>query len=222
MVDEQKFLYLFPEHVRKDERGVLQLDWGAEPSPFGRARATDFNEAADKITVRRKALTAAECARVVALGEALPPAQGTLERGNTAQYRSSTIAWIEPEQDAHWLYHRLGILFHEANSRYRFALTGLAEALQYTVYGTGGKFDWHIDVGPGSTSGRKLSVSILLSADEEYEGGGLEFLNANREDSEVGIGTALFFPSYMAHRVTPISRGTRRSLVAWGYGPTFR
>ncbi len=222
MSTEQKFLYVFPERVERNEQGVLSLDWGAERTPFGRERPIEFNGSANEISVRQKALTSKECAKVMALGGARPPVAAALERGNTVDYRASTITWIEPDEDAQWLYHRLGVLFHEANLRYRFALTGLVEALQYTVYGPGDKFDWHIDLGPGTISGRKLSVSILLSAEGEYEGGGLEFMNAGANRSAIAEGAAVFFPSYMAHRVAPVSRGVRRSLVAWAYGPTFR
>ncbi|MGE0875862.1 MAG: 2OG-Fe(II) oxygenase [Burkholderiales bacterium] len=222
MSTEQRFLYLFPEQVRRNERGVFQLDWGAERSPFHLDRGIDYNPAVNEIVVRHKALSAAECAKVMALGEARTPVTATLERGHAVEYRASTIRWIEPDEDAQWLYHRLGILFHEVNRHFRFDLIGLPEALQYTVYGPGDKFEWHIDIGPGTISGRKLSVSILLSADADYEGGGLDFLNAGGDRSGIGIGTAIFFPSYMAHRVAPVTRGTRRSLVAWGYGPSFR
>jgi PKHD-type hydroxylase len=222
MSTDQRFLYLFPEQVQQNERGVLQLGWGSEKSPFQRDRAIDYNDATNEIAVRHKALSASECAKVIALGEARKPVVATLERGHAVEYRASTIRWIEPDADAQWLYHRLGVLFHEMNRMFRFELVGLAEALQYTVYGPGDKFDWHIDLGPGTISGRKLSVSILLSADADYEGGGLDFLNAGGDRSGIGIGTAIFFPAYMAHRVAPVTRGTRRSLVAWGYGPTFR
>lgn len=221
MSADQRFLYLFPEQIRQAD-GVLKLDWGAEPSPFQRDRSLQVNNAANEIAVRHKALSASECAKVIALGEARPPVSAALERGHAVEYRTSTIRWIEPDADAHWLYHRLGVLFHEVNRHFRFDLIGLAEALQYTAYGPGDKFDWHIDLGPGSISARKLSVSILLSADADYEGGGLEFLNAGGDRSAIGAGTAIFFPSYMAHRVAPVTRGMRRSLVAWGYGPTFR
>lgn len=204
-----------------DARGVLQLDWGAGATAFGRRLPIAYNDAANEISARQKALSAKDCARVVQLGDARPPVAAGLERGNAVEYRTSTIAWIEPDADAQWLYHRIAVLFQEANRRYGFELQGLVEALQYTVYGPGDKFDWHADLGPGTTSGRKLSMSILLSPDEDYDGGHLEFLDGGTR-SGVQAGTAVFFPSYMAHRVAPITRGVRRSLVAWAYGPTFR
>ncbi len=94
-------------------------------------------------------------------------------------------------------------------------------ALQYTVYGPGERFDWHMDLGPGPTSARKLSMTVQLSPPDDYAGGDLEFVG-NRHAAERELGAATIFPAYVGHRVTPVERGTRRSLVAWVYGPSFR
>jgi len=94
--------------------------------------------------------------------------------------------------------------------------------LQYTVYGPEQHFDWHMDLGPGATSTRKLSMTIQLSGNDDYTGGALEFVNAPAMHEARAMGAATFFPSYLAHRVTPVETGTRRSLVAWACGPAFR
>jgi PKHD-type hydroxylase len=114
------------------------------------------------------------------------------------------------------------MLFLEANRRYGFELTGLVEELRYTVYGPGDKFEWHVDLGPDTVSGRKLSLTVQLSERDEYEDGELEFINVPRSGKPLELGTAVFFPSYMLHRVKPVRSGVRRSLVTWGYGPSFR
>lgn len=222
MSQEQTLQYLFPTRVQPGEGASVALDWGGVPSPFGVPHALEPNPALNRITLRQQALSSKDCARVVALGESAPLAAATLERGHAAHYRASTVSWIAPSPATHWLFHRVGLLFLEINRAYRFELLGLAEALQYTVYHPGDHFDWHMDLGPGTVSARKLSVSILLSADDEYTGGGLEFLHTTGSANDLGQGTAVFFPSYMAHRVSPVTQGTRRSLVAWAYGPTFR
>ncbi len=222
MSQPQTLQYLFPTRVQKGEGASLQLDWGGEPSPFGARRELEPNGALNRITLRHNALSSKDCARVIALGESAPPISAALERGHSAHYRTSTVAWIEPTPDTHWLFHRLGLVFLEVNRAYGFELVGFAEALQFTVYHPGDHFDWHMDLGPGSVSGRKLTVSVLLSADGDYEGGDLEFLHTTGNPDDLKQGTAVFFPSYMAHRVAPVTRGIRRSLVAWAYGPTFR
>jgi PKHD-type hydroxylase len=215
-------LYLFPERIEKTASGKPALRWAQGAKPFGSSTQVDANSAVHEVLVMPQVFTAGECQRVRALGDALQPVTAQLERGNAAEYRTSAVAWIEPQPEAHWLYHRLGMLFLEANRRYRFELTGFMEALQYTVYGPADKFDWHIDLGPDSISARKLSVSVLLNDPAEYEGGKLEFLNVPRSGEALPAGSAVFFPSYMTHRVAPMTRGVRRSLVAWGYGPAFK
>ena len=215
-------LYLFPERLEKTASGKPALHWARGAKPFSAQVQLAINTAVHEVLVMPQALSADECRRICELGDALQPVRAQLERGNTAEYRASKIAWIEPRPEAHWLFHRLGMLFLEANRRYGFQLVGFVEALQYTVYGAADKFDWHVDLGPDSISGRKLSLSVLLNETGEYEGGSLEFLNVPRSGQPLPAGAAVFFPSYMTHRVTPVASGVRRSLVAWGYGPPFR
>ena len=172
-----------------------------------------------------QALSAAECAQVVALGESTAHQRaGVNQRDDLASrdYRISDIAWIEPAPPAQWLFHRLGMLFLTVNRSYGLELSGFAEGLQYTCYGPGQYFHWHGDLGAGSTSLRKLSLTIQLSDPADYDGGELQFHGAADLPVARALGSATFFPSYLAHQVAPITRGLRRSLVAWAYGPAFR
>jgi PKHD-type hydroxylase len=156
----------------------------------------------------------------VALGVSLAAVDAGVEKGEN-RYRVGRISWIEPTADAAWIFHRLGLAFLEANRDYGFELIGFADALQYTVYGPGERFDWHMDLGPGRTSARKLSMTVQLSPPDDYAGGDLEFVG-NTHGAERERGSATIFPAYVGHRVSPVKRGTRRSLVAWAYGPSFR
>jgi PKHD-type hydroxylase len=215
-------LYRFPERLENAGDGTSALQWPSGTHAFGSQPAVDSNPAVNEVLVLPAAMGVEECTRAALLGESSKAMTAAVERGHAVDYRASTIAWIEPRPDAHWLYHRLAALFLEANRRYRFDMLGFADALQYTVYGPQGRFDWHTDLGSSTTSARKLSVSILLNAESEYQGGRLEFFNIARSQDALPAGTAVFFPSYLMHRVSSIARGTRRSLVAWGYGPPFR
>jgi PKHD-type hydroxylase len=110
---------------------------------------------------------------------------------------------------------------------FNFDISSLHENLQYTEYDESyqGRYDWHFDVGEGPLNcGRKLSVSIQLSDPSEYDGGDLQFsLDGDRTViAEKDQGTMIIFPSYLRHRVTPVTRGARRSLVTWITGPPFR
>lgn len=219
-----RVLYRFPERLAAAPGGAAALQWRGGEQAFGSSDTPEPNSALNEVLVLPAALTVEECTRVTALGESFRAikAEAEVERGHAVEFRVSTIAWIEPQPSAHWLYHRMAELFLAANGKFRFEIDGLVDALQYTVYGPQGQFDWHTDLGSGAISTRKLSLSLLLNAETEYEGGRLEFMNAARGSEGLPAGSAVFFPAYMVHRVSAITRGTRRSLVAWGYGPPFR
>ena len=144
--------------------------------------------------------SAEECERIVALGESLAAVDAGVEKGEN-RYRVGRISWIEPNDDAAWIFHRLGLAFLEANRDYGFELIGFADALQYTVYGPGERFDWHMDLGPGRTSARKLSMTVQLSPQDDYAGGDLEFVG-NTHAAERERGSATIFPAYVGHRVS--------------------
>jgi predicted 2-oxoglutarate/Fe(II)-dependent dioxygenase YbiX len=108
-----------------------------------------------------------------------------------------------------------------------FDLTGFVpddEAIFLTYRGgSNDHYDWHVDIGEGSTASRKLGFTVQLSASDEYEGGDLEF---HAFPSDRGVfrrkGMLLVFPAFWLHRVTPMKRGTRRAIVGWVHGPSFR
>jgi PKHD-type hydroxylase len=218
---ERALIYLLPSDVSTSVAGALSLSWPTGEQPFGHRRAMHENDALQTIRLQPDALNPEECAAVIALGEARPRMPGRVEVGEST-YRASHIAWIEPQDATAWLFHRVGMLFALANRHFGFELCGLLDAIQYTSYGPGEHFDWHMDLGPGQTSARKLSLTIQLSESGAYSGGDLEFINAGSGPEARMQGAATFFPSYLAHRVTPIASGLRRSLVAWACGDAFR
>lgn len=110
-----------------------------------------------------------------------------------------------------------------------------AEACQFTVYDSKQKqhYDWHTDgIQDETNTCRKISTSILLNDPSEYEGGDLLFknyiphydkgdkiLNTNKIKQQ---GTIITFPSFVMHKVTPVTKGTRYSLVIWHRGENFK
>lgn len=217
---EMSLIYLLPESAQPGPDGNPVLRWPAGADPFDAPAAIEENPSHATVQIVSRAFSPEECARIVALGEAGEAVSATTEK--VTGYRSSAITWIQPTKEARWLYHRIGLLFLQANRAYRFALTGLAEPLQYARYGESGHFEWHSDLGVRGTSGRKLSLTIQVSAADSYDGGGLEFLTLVSRSTPRDPGTAIIFPSYLAHRVAPVTRGQRCSLVAWAYGPALR
>lgn len=134
--------------------------------------------------------------------------------------RSSDVAWLSGNksvQDILWKY------VHAANENvFNFQVENICD-IQFTEYHAtkGGHYDWHIDVNWNGDDerDRKLSVTVQLSGQDEYEGGGFEFLECETPDASSRLkGTVLVFPSYLQHRVLPITSGTRKSLVAWFEG----
>ena len=84
-----------------------------------------------------------------------------------------------------------------------------------------GHYDWHLDYG-SAFSNRKISFSIQLSDPSEYDGGVLEIAGMPSNEETQKKGTIILFPSYVRHRVTPVTRGTRYCIVGWVHGPHFR
>ena len=128
-----------------------------------------------------------------------------------------------PEPAIRWFYERMGAAAKAVNRNYQFDLTGFQEAIQFMVYSHigGAHFRWHLDVGPSSP--RKLSLTLQLSDPGHYEGGDLQFFTGDIvRTAPRDRGVLIGFPSYMVHQVTPVTAGTRKSIVAWVTGPQFR
>ena len=98
--------------------------------------------------------------------------------------------------------------------------------LQYTMYhgSDNGHYDWHVDVdyNPQKKYTTKLSLTIQLSDENDYEGGEFQALDIDISPNLKKRGSLIMFPSWLNHRVTPVTSGTRKSLVAWFHGPMWR
>jgi len=175
----------------------------------------------------QNAFTPTELDRIEAYGDSLEPMKAEIagRKENTEHLRISRTAWIERRAQIEWLYDRIEQAVLELNSRfYKYDLYGLMESFQYTVYESseGGHYDWHCDTGK-TAEARKISLTLQLSEPSAYEGGDLILeAGAGPFRSHKGRGTLVAFPSYMMHRVTPVTKGTRKSLVVWVSGPQFR
>lgn len=114
----------------------------------------------------------------------------------------------------------------QANQVWNFDLISVPESIQYTEYydTAEGHYDWHQDIGPGSASLRKVSITVQLSEADEYEGGDLEMWQGGSSvcTAPRGAGVVFIFPSYMMHRVTKVTKGTRRSFVLWVGGQHYK
>lgn len=121
------------------------------------------------------------------------------------------------------LFHKILYQVHYANTNaFDFELSGIYHDLQVLKYThqTQQHYDWHIDISGGPAYGRKISYIIQLSDESEYEGGDLEVFDGNSHIAPKKQGTVIMFPSYICHRVSPVTKGTRWSLVIWIQGST--
>ena len=163
---------------------------------------------------------------IIKLGDSLPLAPATLgDASVNDKVRISETGWMELNPETTFIYDALAYISRQLNGQFfDFDLFGFVEHLQYTVYrDNGGHYDWHTDRGDMNLSPRKLSLVLQLSDPSEYEGGDLElFTGLEPTKVEKRKGLVVAFPSFTLHRVTPVTSGTRRSLVVWLSGPKFR
>ena len=154
--------------------------------------------------------------------------------------RNSDLVWL----DDTWIYKELHPYVHEANRAAGWNFEwDRSESCQFTKYKLNQYYDWHNDAWkkPYSKSGpdygkiRKLSMTLQLTDGSEYEGGELEFDFRNydpymRDEAKHLIrakeilpkGSIIVFPSFVWHRVKPVTSGTRYSLVVWHLGKPFK
>jgi PKHD-type hydroxylase len=162
------------------------------------------------------------------LQDLYPYQDASIGADETSQFddsiRKSRIKWIHHDDRSWWIYDKLVRHIQEANRSWGFAINSIIDSIQYTeYYEDGGHYEWHMDVGDYPQNNRKISLTIQLSNPDNYEGGDLEFWlgkEPNKAPREQGF--AVLFPSYLMHRVTPITKGVRKSLVLWVGGDTFR
>ena len=138
--------------------------------------------------------------------------------------RNSKIKWW---YESHWVCsvfsHYIGI----ANKQqWEYDLNTLL-GIQVSKYeAPDGHYRWHSDYGTSQNSEftRKLSASLLLTDPSEYEGGDLEFIDyhGNNVFAPKQKGSIIVFDSRVPHRVTPVTKGLRYSLVTWIYGPKLK
>ena len=141
--------------------------------------------------------------------------------------RKSEIGWIKHNTETKFLFDKILEKTNQINKFYNFQLTGITEDIQFTSYSGNENehFDWHLDMGGGFKSRRKLSLVIQLSHEDDYEGGEL-LVDAGAKDGKPLVsckkqGSMIFFPSYLLHKVTPVTSGHRYSLVSWLSGQPY-
>ena len=145
-----------------------------------------------------------------------------------ADVRNNSIAWLNDKS----ISELLGEYVKHANvdGSWNFHLNSF-EVPQFSIYDVSQYYDWHVDMGveqPTDTAFRKLSISINLN--ETYIGGDFQVEEWGKPETDRVVtlapmrrtGAVCVFPSFINHRVTPVTAGTRYSLVGWFRGDMFK
>ena len=175
--------------------------------------------------------TPKQCEMIIAAGRAEPKQTAAvggnegLKKGRIdTKTRTSHISWI-PFKKMLNMYKDIETVMKTTNGNH-FGFDGMqiTELAQYTEYPEGGFYDWHVDNDVNflhEPPVRKISMTCLLSPESEFEGGDLELMDENKV-AKLKQGHAIFFASFIRHRVKPVIRGRRQSLVMWFGGTPFK
>jgi len=141
------------------------------------------------------------------------------------KHRDSYISWIDDQ----WVYNEIHPWINQANKNANWNFDwDWSEPAQFTKYKLNQYYHWHADQDASPNINgmiRKLSCSIQLCHPNEYEGGDLQFRTPNGEFTATEIkpkGSICVFPSFVTHRVTPVTSGIRQSLVMWNMGKPYK
>ena len=174
--------------------------------------------------------TPEQCQMIINAGRSEPRVTASIGHVDTKQgmidtkTRTSHISWI-PFNKMTEMYKQLEKVMLQTNGNH-FGFYGMqiTEQAQYTEYPEGGFYDWHTDNDVSMQNEppvRKISMTCLLSPEHEFEGGDLELISKGKA-VKLKQGHAVFFASFVRHRVAPVTRGNRKSLVMWFGGTPFR
>jgi len=176
--------------------------------------------------------TPEQCKMIIAAGRAEPKQDayvGNKQGGIKGavldtKTRTSHISWI-PFSKTPEMYKNIEHIMKTTNGNH-FGFDGMqiTEMAQYTEYPEGGFYDWHVDNDVNCAHEppvRKISMTCLLSPESEFEGGDLELMTEGKV-AKIKQGHAIFFASFIRHRVKPVTRGRRQSLVMWFGGTPFK
>ena len=163
-----------------------------------------------------------------------PPSKEELK--NIQKKRKSDVVWLQEQ----WIYNEIHPYIHQANASAGWNFQwDWSESCQFTEYKKGQYYDWHCDSNempydkPDDITShgkiRKLSMTLCLTDPEEYEGGDMEFAFHDQDgDKQPKIceeirpkGSLIVFPSFVWHRVKPVTKGIRNSLVCWSLGQPY-
>jgi PKHD-type hydroxylase len=178
--------------------------------------------------------TSEECDNIV---DSIPPqsyqvpviGEGTEEEAPNHSYTNAKIAHLTVNDQTVWIYDRLANAAADVNDGvWNFDVLGTFELIDVVEYtAPGGQMKWHIDLAASNhiglgTGTRKLNILVQLTDPDEYEGGELEIFMGKTVLAPNKKGNVIVLPSWIFHRVNPVTSGVRRSIVTYLHGHPFR
>ena len=170
-----------------------------------------------------------QCQQIIDAGRRQKPQQASVGMGKpqggvNTKKRTTTISWI-PFKEMEPMYNDINIFIQKANkNHFGFGDIQITEQAQFTEYPEGGFYDWHMDTDVNmqyEPPVRKISMTLLLSPENQFEGGNLELMAPGKKVN-LKQGHAIIFASFLNHRVAPVTKGVRQSLVMWFGGEPFK
>ena len=170
-----------------------------------------------------------QCQQIIDCGRRQPPQKAQVGMGKPGsgldtKKRITTISWI-PFKEMQPMYDDLNMFIQKANrNHFGFGDIQITEQAQFTEYPEGGFYDWHMDTDVTMEKEppvRKISMTCLLSPENQFEGGELELMAPGKR-IKLKQGHAIIFASFLNHRVAPVIKGVRQSLVMWFGGEPFK
>jgi PKHD-type hydroxylase len=185
------------------------------------------------VETKQPLFTPEQCQMVINCGRRQKPQKALVgiskpgvdkDSGLDTKKRVTTISWI-PFKEMPEMYNDINKFIQQANrNHFGFEDIEITEQAQFTEYPEGGFYEWHMDNDVHMVHEppvRKISMTLLLSHESQFEGGDLE-ISAPGKAAKLKQGHAIIFASFLAHRVKLVTRGVRQSLVMWFGGTPFR
>lgn len=218
-----------PTYDAKKLRDDLGLEDGAPLLSVKKPEPEIIDHTMMDVISQEALFTPEECARIISENSQDDWLDSSVNKGSKDdtetkrdEIRNSQNIWIEPSEKNIWLFDKMLAIITAANKMYQFDIDYF-EQFQLAKYEEGEYFNWHVDLGPQQMGNRKLSITVQLTAPEDYEGGDL-ILDIDHMEDDDGfhatreLGSVTVFPSFMKHRVDTVTKGTRYSLVVWCSG----
>jgi len=182
-----------------------------------------------QMAYKHDSFTKQEIKKIQSIAKNIPEQIGKTGTNNEQEspQRKSIVKWLHiSNKEVKWIFDKVSAEILELNNRcWNYDLYGF-ETIQYTIYKPENYYNWHMDCALGPSHNpeppRKLSMTLLLN--DNFEGGEFQFFTGDEKPQSVEMkaGTIIVFPSFLYHRVTPVTNGVRNSLVVWVLGPKFK